>query len=403
MRWLALTVVLGCGSGGGGTQESSPGEAPVALSTPATMEAAAEAEPASGMAAARSSPSAMAPPAPEPVPLPEALREQHDRLVAAIETNENDVSSICALASVLRRAERFSEADARIDEAEAIAANPDRTVELAPGTMEACHYERGRIAEALEDWSMARAGYWRAMKTPIERRRRIVRDAFLRVAKREVESSCDEVSTLTLRALLTLADEPAFRRCLRERERDAPTCEILRRDDSSHPGTSPEDFDEHVTVGDEGAAFGLIGSELYVISVIGGRKQVRLCAFEIPADSRLTPTRVLRLGETELFYVATTNVISYTCECEEGEEGHPDSPADCRCEDVFDIRILVTDRGELRLALIDDYSTEEGMATVDWDEPLLRVPMSGGPSVEGDVLRMGNRLRLRGHVLVPAE
>jgi len=296
----------------------------------------------------------------------------------------------------------YSSADSRLDDADRIAHDPLLNLELPEGTIEACVYERGRIHEAREDWKNARAAYWEAMATPIERRRRIVLEAFLRVAKREAETECDGMSTLGLRALLRLNDDPVFRRCLRQRERDQPPCEILRLDDPRHPGTRESNFDSYETVGDDGAAFGIIGDELYAISVIRGRKQVRLCDFDVPEDSRLAFARVLPLGDGTLFYVTSTNVISYTCDCEEGEEGHPESPADCRCEDAFDISWVFTDRGELRLALIADYSTKDGMQSVTWDEPHIRASISGTPSVEGDVLRLGSGLQLRSHVLVPA-
>lgn len=398
MRWLAWALVLGCGSGETPRASSEPAPSTEARAAEATEEPAAAPEP--------EPPAATAEEVPEPEPpreVPEELRERHDALVAAIEADEDDVASICALVSLLRRAGMLSEASSRLADVEVLTRSAEWDTELPEGTLEACFYEGGRIAEAREDWNGARTEYWRAMRTPIERRRRIVRDAFVRAAKKEVETGCGEVSTLQLRAMLTVADDPVFRRCLRERESEEPTCEILHLDDSRHPGTSPDSFDEHVTVGDEGAAFGLIGTELYVISVIRGRKQVRLCGFDIPQDSRLQFPRVLQLGDTTLFGVHSTNVVPYTCECEEGEEGYPESPGDCRCEDVFDIRMVFTDRGELRLALIDDYSTTEGMGSVDWDEPMLRASMSTGQPVQGEILQMGRPLRLRTHVLVPAE
>ncbi len=334
------------------------------------------------------------PPPSEPTEVPAELRESHDRLVQRIGANINDVPSICALASVLRRAEMYAAADARLDDAFRI--DQENVLELPEGTMEACHYERGRVAEAQEDWLSAQNSYWAAMATPIERRRRIVMEAFFRVAKSEVGENCDGGSTLGLRSLLSLKDDPVFRRCLREREQVDPTCPILRLDDPSYPGLREDNFDAYASVGDDGAAFGLIGDELYVISVIRGRKQVRQCSFDVPDQSRLSFPRVLTLGDTTLFYVSTTNVISYACDCEEEEDGN------CRCEDAFDIRFVFTDRGELRLALIDEYSERDGMATVTWDVAHIRESITGGPSVDGDVLQLGRNLRLRTHVLVPA-
>lgn len=338
----------------------------------------------------------------EPTEVPEALRESHDRLAARIEANASDVPSICALASVLRRAQMYGAAGAQLDDAFRIAGDMTLDVDLAAGTLEACSYERGRVAEAEEDWPAARESYWLAMRTPIERRSRIAAEAFFRVAKTELEVSCNSMSKTGLRALLSLKDDPVFRRCLREREEYEPTCEILRLDDDRHPGTRADNFDEHATVGDDGAAFGIAGDALYVISVIRGRKQVRLCDFDLPDNSRLGPPRVLQLGDTTLFYVSTTSVTHYTCDCEEGEEGHPSSPEDCRCDEMFDIDYVFTDRGELRLALIDDYSSTDGILSVSWDAPHIRGAIQGA-SVDGETLVMGRRLRLRSHVLVPAE
>ncbi len=338
----------------------------------------------------------------EPTELPEALRESHDRLAGRNEANANDVPSICALASVLRRAQMYGAADAHLDDAFRIANDSTLDLDLAAGTLEACSYERGRVAEALEDWPSARASYWLAMRTPNERRRQIVANAFFRAAKTELEESCDAMTKMGLRALVSLKDDPVFRRCLREREQREPTCEILRLDDYRRPGTRADNFDEYATVGEDGSAFGIVDDALYLISVIRGRKQVRLCDFDLPDDSRVGFPRVLALGDTTLFYVSTTSVISYTCDCDEGEEGYPDSPGDCRCEDPFDIDFVFTDRGELRLALIDDYSTTDGMLSVSWDAPHIRAS-TGVPSVDGETLVMGRRLRLRSHVLVPAE
>lgn len=398
--WIAVCVSLACGSS---ESTPTPSTSPTLEATPPTMES----QPSTETAMATMQPSSMeattAPTPTEPTEVPEELRESHQRLLGRIEANANDVASICALASVLRRAEMYSAADARLIEAFRIANDSTLSLDLPEGTIEACWYENGRVWEAREDWSSALEAYWRAMKTPIDRRRRIVSDAFFRVAKSQYEDGCGAGSTLGLRGLLSLRDDPVFRRCLHERERDEPTCEILRLDDPRHPGTHRDDFDSYVTVGDDGAAFGIIGDELYVISVIGGRKQVRLCGFDVPRDSLLSRfPRVLMLGDTKLFYVSTNNVIPYTCECEEGEEGFEESPGDCRCEDVFDIHFVFTDRGELRLALIADYSTEEGMATVSWDEAYLRESVGGAPAANGEVLQMGRTLRLRSHVLVAA-
>ena len=403
MRWW-IVLIVACGSNES-TPEPSPPEATTMETTMATIETSMETSmnETTMEVTMEASASAMTVAPSEPTEVPEELRASHDRLVARIEANMNDVPSICALASVLRRAEMYSAADARLTEAFRIAQDSTLDLELPEGTIEACHYESGRVSEAQEDWASALDSYWRAMKTPIERRRRIVEDAFFRVAKSQYEDDCGAGSTLGIRSLLSLKDDPVFRRCLREREQLDPTCLILRLDDPAHPGTRESNFDSYATVGDDGAAFGIIGDALYVISVIRGRKQVRQCAFDLPEDSRISFPRVLRLGENELFYLSTTSVISYTCECEEGEEGHELSPHDCRCSDSCDIRFVFTDRGELRLALIDDYSTEDGMPGVTWDEPHLRESISGGPSIDGEVLRIGRSLKLRTHVLVPAD
>lgn len=395
MRWVWICGVLACGSSERSERDNraAPTMQPVSMqaasmeSTMAATTMESEVVPASAMTEVTM--------AAEPAEVPEALRESHDRLVERIEANINDVPSICALASVLRRAEMYAAADTRLDDAFRIS-EEHIELELPEGTLEACHYERGRVAEAQEDWLSAQNSYWEAMATPIERRRRIVLEAFFRAAKAEVGDNCDGASTLGLRSLLSLKDDPVFRRCLREREQIEPTCPILRLDDVSYPGLREDNFDAYATVGDEGAAFGVIGDELYVISVIRGRKQVRQCSFDVPEDSRLSFPRVLTLGETTLFYVSTTNVISYACDCEEEEDGN------CRCEDAFDIRFVFTDRGELRLALIDEYSEPDGMANVTWDMPHIRESIMGGPSVEGEVLRLGRNLRLRSHALVPA-
>lgn len=357
---------------------------------------------AAEMASSPATPVANVPDVAEPTEVPEALRESHDRIAARIEANANDVPSRCALASVLRRAQMYGAASAQLDDAFRIANDSTLDFDLAAGTLEACSYERGRVAEAEEDWRAARESYWLAMRTPIERRSRIAADAFFRAAKTALEESCDSMSKTGLRALASLKDDPVFRRCLREREQREPTCEILRLDDPRRFGTRAEDFDEYATVGEDGAAFGVAGDALYVISVIRGRKQVRLCDFDLPDNSRLGRPRVLGLGDTTLFHVSTTSVIHYTCDCEEGEEGHPSSPEDCRCEDMFDIDYVFTDRGELRLALIDDYSCTDGMLSVSWDAPHIR-GSSQGASVDGETLIMGRRMRLRSHLLVPAE
>ncbi|MFK8001048.1 MAG: hypothetical protein AB8H86_15740 [Polyangiales bacterium] len=411
MRSVWVLVLLGCGSSAEPEERtpSTPSTSPTAATSHMTSSPEMGTTPP-----ARSETSEMAPettsstPAPgvpdvaEPTEVPEPLRASHDRLAARIEANANDVASICALASVLRRAQMYGAAGAQLDDAFRIAGDMTLDVDLAPGTLEACSYERGRVAEAEQDWPAARESYWLAMTTPNERRRQIASEAFFRVAKSELEVSCDSMSKIGLRALVSLKDDPVFRRCLRQREQLEPTCEILRLDDHRHPGTRADNFDEYATVGEDGAAFGIIDDELHVISVIRGRKQVRLCDFDLPDDSRFGYPRILGLGDTTLFYVSTTSVTSYTCECEDGEEGYPGSPGDCRCEDAFDIRYVFTDRGELRLALIGDYSTLDGMVGVTWDASHIRASIPG-PSVDGETLILGRRLRLRSHVLVPAE
>ena len=232
MRWWVLWFAIRCGS-----SERTPSPTTETATVQATMHATMEAtmEAAANVAESTMQPSMQAVPTapPEPTEVPAELRESHDRLLARVESDASDIASLCSLASVLRRAGMYRAADGRLDDAFRITTNAllGADLDVPPGTIEACHYERGQVAEARADLAVARDAYWEAMKTPIERRRRIVRDAFFRVAKLEVEADCGAMSTLALRSLLSLNDELVFRRCLREQEQVETTCPILRLDD----------------------------------------------------------------------------------------------------------------------------------------------------------------------------
>lgn len=388
MRSVIVLCLLSCGSNDGvssGTPGNSSSMAPAAMqSTASAMAAANMRATESPVTAAIETPSA-------PVVIPEALRESHDRLVAAVEADPQDVSSACSLASVLRRAEDLAGANAVLNVAiETATAHP--APELLPGTLEACHYELGRVAEAQDDFSSARESYWAATKTPIERRRNIVVDAYFRATEKMLEQDgCDSVGgAIGLRGLLTLRDAPAFRRCLRNVERETAVCGVVERGTPEHPGRAPSNYDEHRVVGER--AFGLIANELYII----GERGIRRCEFDLAEGSFLSSPRELRIGDTTLLYMHSNANLSYACDCDEEPQGN------CRCTDSFNAHFIFSERGEFRLALVDDYSTDDGMPGATWDAPELRVPVGGAVEVRDEQLRIGRTLALRNGAFVPA-
>ncbi|MEZ4251207.1 MAG: hypothetical protein R3B99_23585 [Polyangiales bacterium] len=393
--WL-VCVVVGCGSG-----DASPSADPTPAPNAANMAAANMAEtpttpttptePASASAMAEpTTPVPTAPPSPldaEPV-IPEDLRESYARLRAQVDETPNDLAARCSLGSLLRRAHALAHAHEMLTEAlrPPLDGEP-RTLE--PGTIEACAYELGRVAEESGDLGAAADHYWAARQTPIERRRRIVDEAFWRVIDARLEASCD-LSALELRGLLSHADRPSLRRCLREVESASPPCPILPLGDPDHPGVRSDAYDEFVEVGEHGHAFGRIGTTLYVISAIRGRKQVRQCEFALSDPSDFGRPTVLTLGETTLYGVTTSGFVSYASEeCDE-----------CRDTDAFGASFAFSEVGELRLALIDS-GNEGSMANPGWTSPWLEVEGGGLQVDEEGTLQIGRPLMLRSHVFVP--
>ncbi|MCA9611870.1 MAG: hypothetical protein H6721_20055 [Sandaracinus sp.] len=391
--WI-VCVVVGCGS-----SEATPAAEPGATRETTTMSATPEPStaPSEPTLAEPEAPSATAAsPAPTPSPLdaepviPEDLRESYTRLRARVDEAPNDLAARCSLGSLLRRAHALAHAHEMLTEALRPPLDGDgepRTLE--PGTIEACAYELGRVAEESGDLGSAADHYWAARQTPIERRRRIVDEAFWRVMDARLASSCD-LTALELRGLLTHADRPSLRRCLREVESASPPCPILPLGDPDHPGVRPDAYDEFVEVGDEGSAFGRIGTTLYVISAIRGRKQVRQCEFALSDPSDFGRPTVLTLGETTLYGVTTSGFISYASdECDE-----------CRETDAFGATFVFSAVGELRLALVDA-GNENSMVNPGWTSPWLEVEGGGLRADEEGTLQIGRPLMLRSHVFVP--
>jgi len=316
---------------------------------------------------------------------------ERTRLLAAYEAT-HDVSTGCTLGEIERRLGLLEDAARHLDAAIEVARVSPGTNETA--TLSACRFNRARVYEDAGDPRRAYRLLARALETPNVERRRTIERRLVTVAARLVaaEGCAALTSRYSAHALLRFSEEPTLRGCVEASRRTYPLCtRIAARDLPS------EDDLYGARRPDPNTIVGLDQGLLEILMRRGARTTGLSC--RLPNDDeRLQDARWLMLRGARLLEVSTQTTVSYACDCEEGDDS-----GDCRCSDVSGTRYLLSERGELVLALIVPWADRDGMASWGQYADELQDADEAATTVDGDVLVVnGRRVRLVRGVLVPA-